>query len=662
MGIESWEINAPAFSREASITVFRKRIFGRGVSMRTTFLHLTTVLRGFSSLVLVGLLGSGAGIAQERPLLKKEERALAAAEKLQEEQRQTELIARLGERLAECDQAGDRKGRELVLKEAEAEWGADDPRIRSLRGEVEVKGEWLTPEQVASRSQSSPLKYQYVSQRGQMPDDMASHTALARTASGLGLDNEARAHLLRLLDYDSENQEVRRQLGHVELGGTWMTPETRAKVQTEMERRTTLIQKGSESISKIRRLLLNRRTASREEAISLLSKVNDPDMALAVEMMICTLPSPDSLLGLKKLGEWESEDATAALLRSAMFLNDAESRKLALELLKDRDTAAFIPELLALLETPVISQFQLVETGFGGLLHRHVFVQQKMDQDLIRQYDSSYQVNLSDLALNRFSTQAVSVAAEENSSAGRERIVDFESRRRAYNQFVAERNQFVMELLSELTGERPGRDPASWWKWWEEKHEYRYSQRPVSYRTRNLGTTITRVWLTPSTPGRDSGSRPRVPVNSSECFVAGTLVWTDCGLNPIEKLTTGDRVLSKDLQTGRLIYRNVIRPTQREAASTFDVCIGGETFRASGGHPFQVFGVGWVQARNLEPGMPVIARSGTVLVESVTPAKPAPLFNVVVEGESNYFVGTMGVLTHDNTIPKMPVRDPGTVE
>jgi hypothetical protein len=60
--------------------------------------------------------------------------------------------------------------------------------------------------------------------------------------------------------------------------------------------------------------------------------------------------------------------------------------------------------------------------------------------------------------------------------------------------------------------------------------------------------------------------------------------------------------------------------------------------------------------------MPVIARSGTVLVESVTPAKPAPLFNVVVEGESNYFVGTMGVLTHDNTIPKMPVRDPGTVE
>jgi hypothetical protein len=627
--------------------------------MRTSFLHLTTVLRGISSLVVVGLLGSGAGIAQERPLLKKEERALAAAEKLQEAQRQTELIARLGERLAECDQAGDRQGRELVLKEAEAEWGADDPRIRSLRGEVEVNGEWLTPEQVASRSQASPLKYQYVAQRGQMPDDMASHTALARIASSLGLDNEARAHLLRLLDYDSENQEVRRQLGHVDWGGTWMTPEMFTKAQTEMQRRTELIEKGSEKVGKIRRLLLNRQTASRAEAISLLSEVNDPEMALAIEMMICTLPSPDSFLGLKKLGEWDSEDATAALLRSAMFLSDVESRKLALELLKERDTAAFIPELLALLETPVFSQFQLVETGFGGLLHRHVFVQQKMDQDLIRQYDSRYQVNLNDLALNRFSTQAQNLAAEENSNASRRRIVDLESRRQAYNQFAAERNEFVMELLAELTGERPGKEPASWWKWWEEKHEFSYSQRPVSYRARDLGTTTTRVWLNPA-PRSDRA--PWRPAGSSECFVAGTLVWTDSGLSPIEKLTTGDRVLSKDLQTGRLSYRSVIRPTQREASPTFDVRIGNETFCASGGHPFQVFGVGWVQARNLEPGMPVIARAGTVLVESVTPSKPAPLFNVVVEGESNYFVGAMGVLTHDNTIPKMPVRDPGTVD
>jgi hypothetical protein len=63
-----------------------------------------------------------------------------------------------------------------------------------------------------------------------------------------------------------------------------------------------------------------------------------------------------------------------------------------------------------------------------------------------------------------------------------------------------------------------------------------------------------------------------------------------------------------------------------------------------------------MQAKDLQPDLPLMTRTGTAVIESVTPAAALPLYNVVVEGESNYFVGKAGVLAHDNSIPAAPVR------
>lgn len=650
--------------------------------MRTSFLRCQAFRGALAGLLGFGLIWGGGIAAQETATSRKSEREKVEQAALQEQQREAEIIARLSELLTEADTKGDLESRQLLIEEASAIWGPEHPRVCRLRGEIEMSGEWLTPEEVATRTVNNQRKYQYVSLRSTAADTAEGHAQLAQTAANLGLSEEARAHLVRLLDFDRENLEVRRQLGHVEVDGRWLTPEQQNEMQVELNRRNALFEKGREPVERIRRLLVTGRKTAREEAEALLKDLKDPDSALAVEVLLCSLKSPGCRLGVEKLSQWETEDATAALLRVAVFHTDSETRSLAREFLKERDTVTFLPDLLRLLESPVVSQFQLTDAGMGRVFYRHVFAQQKMDQDVVRQYDTGFAFDPNLMAEQGFSTEVVQRATRRSMQAGAERIQRLEQERRDYSRAVQQRNSRVMELLEELTGERPGSSPADWWRWWESRHDVRTSRRPSSYRTADFGVVRTEQLAdyAPRLPRRSQrpGPQPtegapsvpsplpvtRVPrlqsiwpiVGSSECFVAGTEVWTDAGLKPIETLTTGDRVLSRDLGTGRLLYCNVIQATQREAVPTFEITVQGETFRASGGHPFLVYGTGWMQAKDLQPDLPLMTRTGTALIESVTPAAALPLYNVVVEGESNYFVGKAGVLAHDNSIPAAPVR------
>jgi hypothetical protein len=51
----------------------------------------------------------------------------------------------------------------------------------------------------------------------------------------------------------------------------------------------------------------------------------------------------------------------------------------------------------------------------------------------------------------------------------------------------------------------------------------------------------------------------RYPSMSGGCFIAGTMVWTDNGLVPIDQLKVGDSVLSQPESTGEKAYRKVER-------------------------------------------------------------------------------------------------------
>lgn len=482
----------------------------------------------------------------------------------------------------------------------------------------------------------------YLAMRHQMVDDRAGHQAMARFARELGLVEQSRAHLLRLLDFDPENQQVRHELGHVNIDGRWLTKEEFDEMTAERNRRSQLYRQWADPVGKAVKQMMSPRKSNQQRGHEMLATISDPGATYAVEQFLCSQTMPNANVGLQKIHSFDGEDATGALLRVSVFHRDPSARQAATQLLGERETAEFIPDLVGMLESPVTSRFIVTRVGFGQLLHRHVFVQQRFDQDVVRQYDQLYLANLSTDPRIERSEADISRALINNAQTSQWQTQQVERAKAAQNSLVTQRNAQVINVLRQVAGEDAGSSAEDWWKWWYDQNDVSYYQRPTSYKAEYVGATVT----------------TGLPAQSCECFVAGTAVWTERGLLPIETLRTGDRVLARDLNSNQLVYRNVINSTTRERTPTLLVRLPDETLQVSGSHPFHVTDRGWVHARDLIPGTTLTGRQGVVLVEDVSHGSTEPLFNLVVERDSNYYVGTEGVLSHDHTIPATPVVKP----
>lgn len=136
------------------------------------------------------------------------------------------------------------------------------------------------------------------------------------------------------------------------------------------------------------------------------------------------------------------------------------------------------------------------------------------------------------------------------------------------------------------------------------------------------------------------------------CFVAGTPVQTEKGWQAIETVAPGVRVRSFDTQKGEESYRAVVRNEQRIASSLVSVALdGAPPIEVSPEHYFWVRSSGWVRARDLAiDDQLLMDRRGNARVVGLrslaTPALGVPVYNLVVEGFDNYFVGTTPVLVH----------------
>ena len=153
----------------------------------------------------------------------------------------------------------------------------------------------------------------------------------------------------------------------------------------------------------------------------------------------------------------------------------------------------------------------------------------------------------------------------------------------------------------------------------------------------------------------DAKKLDAVPQKQPSCFARGTLVLTARGLVPIEDIKVGDIVLAHDSATGGLVERKVLETPRHFTFYWVEVTVGGETTTATRFHRFWVESLGdWVEAIHLKPGMVVLLADGTTAtVEAVKLrelAAPEDTFNLVVEIDHNYFVGSLNsVLVHNGT-------------
>lgn len=143
------------------------------------------------------------------------------------------------------------------------------------------------------------------------------------------------------------------------------------------------------------------------------------------------------------------------------------------------------------------------------------------------------------------------------------------------------------------------------------------------------------------------------------CFTAGTPIWTEQGVKPIEEIAIGDVILSYDVEAERLEYKSVDRTVIRESSSLFDVSIQGEKtiLRVTANHPFFArlscprldTGGRWVRVDELQSGHEVLNPDGKwVSVVRVQEVKGTfTVYNFEVADNHNYFVGKSGILVHN---------------
>jgi hypothetical protein len=136
------------------------------------------------------------------------------------------------------------------------------------------------------------------------------------------------------------------------------------------------------------------------------------------------------------------------------------------------------------------------------------------------------------------------------------------------------------------------------------------------------------------------------------CFVAGTPVETESGLRAIETIEPGVRVRAFDTAAGEASFRVVKRLEKRIARALVSVHIqGAPAIHVSPEHYFWVAGSGWVRAAELTMddrllGQGREARQVEALEMLAVPEYGVPVYNLVVDGFDDYFVGETPVLVH----------------
>ncbi|MGB0370139.1 MAG: RHS repeat-associated core domain-containing protein [Opitutales bacterium] len=152
--------------------------------------------------------------------------------------------------------------------------------------------------------------------------------------------------------------------------------------------------------------------------------------------------------------------------------------------------------------------------------------------------------------------------------------------------------------------------------------------------------------------------------NIVPCFIAGTLVATPNGDVEIQDIEVGDIVYAYNFETGEVVEQEILQTYKNFTYYWVDIDVGDEVITATRKHRFWVESEEtWIPAIDLKEGMSVLSQNGEELeIFSVNLRQiddPQDTFNLEVEGDHNYFVGTSGTLVH-NGYPESPQYPPPT--
>lgn len=129
---------------------------------------------------------------------------------------------------------------------------------------------------------------------------------------------------------------------------------------------------------------------------------------------------------------------------------------------------------------------------------------------------------------------------------------------------------------------------------------------------------------------------------------------TEEGLRPIEEIEVGDKVWSRDVETGETALKAVTDLKRRHERAIWEVVLAGpdekqEHFETTDDHPCWIAGRGWKTTQELVSDMAVFTRDGRgmVIVSVIETGRKDPTYNLTVADFETYFVREHRILVHN---------------
>jgi hypothetical protein len=548
-----------------------------------------------------------------------------------------------------------------------------------LRGFMKTADGWRQDDLV--EREISPAETTYRELRDKATDNMEGNRKLARYCRKNKLTDIAGGHWRRILDFNPDDAEARKALGHIRFEGVWTT-------KAEIDRAGDARKKFSASVVEWSKKIPgwvaswrgdNPRNKEKEKARESLLAIRD---AAAVPVLYSSLAyrsEPETEFLLEILSGIPDIESTRIIAEIGVTKQSPQILEMCADELRNRDEQSYVPQLLIGLSGPITSEVKLDIVPYTRqVLYRHTFVREGQYEQQMQtfaaahgQYWNNYHRNdhyygmlwidpqmdvknreRAAVDLARIQPQVEKNNADQNAKAdsifmenaamSMAQMMWRERQRVLQNMSIEETNNRISLLLAKIFDENNG-TPEQWWKWWNNRHEQQDSrQKPL--------TQLVQYLVNVDVYNSQSYSQSFGSALHPSCFVAGTPVVTSQGMRPIESLKTGDVVLSQSIDTGELTWKPVICPTIRPQTDVLKLTVGDESYVCTLKHPFWKVGHGWIWAKELVEGDLIRTSSGTLPISAIEPQGKAQVHNLVVADFNTYFVGKNRLLTHDTTL------------
>ncbi len=526
-------------------------------------------------------------------------------------------------------------------------------------GHVNYMNRWVSVDELRQDVGLNKRLTRYEQARAKISPTVDGYLALANWCAENSLPLQERAHLFQVIDLAPNHEGARWRLGFVMVEGDWVETQTIWAGMYNAQQSQAALAKWQQPVAAIQKGLARRSEMQRQAAREKLAAIMDPEAIYALEFLAAD-SSEAGCLVVDAFARMQQVEASAALVRQAVFSPWPQAREDAARQLGTRPFDHYVPQLLAEMSTPIQSRIDTASTR-GRVLYRHVFFREAQDQNQVLVLDTLYR------RVVKLTVGAAGSGSGEGGEGGggggdsgpsfgevvladlQDTIQSREQQRMLQNAWMEAMNNRICHILRTATAQQLPSQPKAWWDWWDRQSQV---TRPGEKFAAAKYDRETKTFVQPEYGEFQQESQPPAPpprMLNHECFAAGTPVLTASGLVEIEQLKVGDLVLAKHQDTGELSLRPVLATTIRPAEQVVIIRTTGETIEATGGHPLWIDGEGWVMASEMKSGMVLHGLERGVMITDLRPGQVKQTYNLIVDGFHSYFVGFDRVLAHDNT-------------